>query len=64
MIAGMRALLGLAAVAILIAAWMSRIDAKTMGVGSGVLVTNRWTGTVYVCIFAECTVVYPRPISK
>jgi hypothetical protein len=55
---GMRALLGLVAVGILIIAWITRLDVKA--VPSGVVVHNRWTGTVYNCDLAGCIVIYPK----
>jgi hypothetical protein len=62
---GMRILLAVIVAAILIAAWMERIDVQGGGQGSAI-VTDRWTHEVYLCLgAARCEkYAYPPPISN
>ena len=60
----MRALLAIVSIGILAAGWMLRIDAQSEAQSGGAVVTDRWTGTVYLCDFGRCSVLYPRPNSN
>jgi hypothetical protein len=62
---GMRALLIVFSIAILIAAWMLRLDVKPGSAPSVAFITNRWTGTVYLCFVNDvCAVTYPLPLNQ
>jgi uncharacterized membrane protein YfcA len=56
-----KALLGYLVIAVILFAWMFRIDAKpASAVSIAAIVTNHWTGTVYYCTTRpECEQIYP-----
>jgi hypothetical protein len=45
-----RAFLIFFSIALIIFAWLFRIDSKNGGSGQ-IIITDRWAGTVYVCTF-------------
>jgi hypothetical protein len=58
---GARVVLAFLALALIVFAWLFRIDAKPLsGGGTAAIVTNHWTGTVYGCnARPECVQIYP-----
>jgi hypothetical protein len=56
---GIRALLIVVSLGIVIWAWMFRIDAKDGGNHSAI-VTDRWSGTVYLCDLLHCYQLHPE----
>jgi hypothetical protein len=65
MTAGARAFLILFVIASIGAAWLLRIDTKPVGAeGLGVIVTDHWTGRVYLCsptsTAPRCHELYPQ----
>jgi hypothetical protein len=62
-----KALLGYLVVALIVFAWMFRIDAKIGGNAGSTLVINRWIGTVEDCSPVDggrCYHVYPPVAEK
>ncbi len=56
-----KAFLVLFALGAILAAWMGRLSTTHTGTGFGVIVTDRWTGTVYDCGGGvPCQAVYPK----
>lgn len=55
-----KVLLAYLAVALIVLAWMFRINVTPSGNGFP-YVTNRWTGRVYSCEYKSCELRYPLP---